>query len=753
MTALKPQLSPATLDFARLLAIGLLSGWSLLMAQSGFAGVLLEIMPAANGPDLPVEAIETKGVRIDAVQIARLEPRSVFDVEIAANRFVEFTVTDVGHYLNGDKHISAGAQAGAKNYSMTLTVGAARLFGYLSADTLVWQVDALRDAEVYQGWAYLPAGLPAAELNNDYFIPPSALVPPPLRSLAVPVQALKVGGGDGALTAREPQNASLPNFSASKLQISQSFEPDPVIAGGTADAVITLKNISSEAHENLVLEVFFVLEDSALAAASPGCSEQLSLSLQKVLHCTIGNLAPSETRQLGFSISIAEAGVSYLASSIVVGDLRHDLIINVVKDIRTDSDQDGISDFNESLLATDPRDSSSVDYSDAVIDVLSLYTPSAIAAYPGAVETRINQLFGVANQIYRESKVGIRLRPVHLTGVATNESADMDTVLTQLMAGAAPEYAGVEALRSRFGADLVILFSTLEPVGSRCGLAPVGGFKTNGYFSPAIERALGYSVIAVDCPVELVVAHELGHNMGLTHSHLEEGAGGTYNFSTGYGVEAQFVTVMATPAAFHTDNHIARFSDPERSCAGAPCGLQSEATLGSDAVQSLNLVRHQIANFTPSTVPDLPRRQVASISGESTAAAIAVAASKDEGLSFSEVFTPSDRVSISANILLDPKHIGKVGTLHVLVGLKGEADLYQLNSNAELERWDGQPETMFPLAQPRILNAEENLLFLHNYQFSSALAGLDLVVYVAYQIPGSGVLIYTASPMPLRVVL
>jgi len=753
MTALKPQLSPVTLVFARFLAIGLLSGWTLLMAQSGFAGVLLEIMPAANEPELPVEAIETKAVRIDAVQIARLEPRSVFDVEIAADRFVEFTVTDVGHYLNGDKHISAAAQAGAKNYSMTLTVGAARLFGYLSADALVWQVDAHRDAEAYQGWAYLPAGLPAAELNNDYFIPASALVPPPLRSLAVPVQALQVGGGDGALIASEPQNASLPNISASKLQISQSFEPDPVIAGGTADAVITLKNISSEAHENLVLEVFFVLEDSVLVAASPGCSEQLSLSLQKVLYCTVGNLAPGETRQLGFSVSVAEAGVNYLASSVVVGGLRHDLTINVVKDIRTDSDQDGISDFNESLLATDPLDSSSVDYSESVIDVLALYTPSAIAAYPGAIETRINQLFGVANQIYRDSKVGIRLRPVYLAGIATNESADMDTVLTQLMAGAVPEYAGVEALRSRFGADLVILFSTLEPVGSRCGLAPVGGFKTNGYFSPAIERALGYSVIAVDCPVELVVAHELGHNMGLTHSHLEEGAGGTYNFSTGYGVEAQFVTVMATPAAFHTDNRIARFSDPERFCAGAPCGVQSEATLGSDAVQSLNLVRHQIANFTPSTVPDLPRRQVASISGESTAAAIAVAASKDEGLSFSEVFTPSDRVSISANILLDPAHIGKVGTLHVLVGLKGEADLYQLNSNAELERWDGQPETLLPLAQPRILNAEENLALLQNYQFSSTLAGLDLVVYVAYQIPESGVLIYTTSPMPLRIVL
>jgi hypothetical protein len=89
----------------------------------------------------------------------------------------------------------------------------------------------------------------------------------------------------------------------------------------------------------------------------------------------------------------------------------------------------------------------------------------------------------------------------------------------------------------------------------------------------------------------------------------------------------------------------------------------------------------------------------------------------------------------------------------VLVGLKGQADLYQLNSNAELERWDGQPETLLPLAQLRILNAEENLALLQNYHLSSTLAGLELVLYVAYQIPKSGVLIYTSSPMPLRVVL
>lgn len=753
MTVLKPLLSLRILILARSLAISLLMVCSLLLAQSGFAGVLLELMPAQNEPELPVAVIESSVVRIDAAQIAGLRPQSAFDIEISQDQFLEFTVTDVGYYLNGDKHISAAAQAGATNYSLTLTVGVARLFGYLAADALIWQIDAHRVAKGYQGWAYLPAGLPAAELNNDYFIPSPTLIPPPLRPLGVQVQPLKLDAGDAALTASETENASLPSISASDLQISQTYGPNPVITGSTTNAVITLQNISGESHENLTLEVFFVLEDSVLVAASPGCNEQLSLSLQKVLYCTVGNLLPGESRQFSFSVTVADAAVSYLASSVVVGGLRDDLTINVVEDVRTDSDRDGISDFNESLLNTNPLDSTSVDYSESVIDVMALYTPAAAAAYPGAIETRINQLFGVANQVYRDSKVGVRLRPVHLAEIAANEAADMDTVLAQLMAGVAPEFSNVEALRTRFGADLVILFSALEPVGSRCGLAPVGGFNTNGYFRAEVERALGYSVIAADCPVELVVAHELGHNMGLTHSHLEEGAGGTYNFSTGYGVDGRFVTVMATPAAFHTANRIARFSDPERLCAGAPCGVQSEAPFGSDAVQSLNLVRHQIANFTPSTVPDLPRRQVASISGESTAAAIAIAASKDEGLSFSEVFTPGDRVSISANILLDPEHIGKVGTLHALVGLKGEPDLYQLNSNAELERWDGQPDTLFPLAQARVLNAEENLVLLQNFQFSSSLVGLDLVVYVAYQIPESGVLIYTTTPMPLRIVL
>ena len=108
-------------------------------------------------------------------------------------------------------------------------------------------------------------------------------------------------------------------------------------------------------------------------------------------------------------------------------------------------------------------------------------------------------------------------------------------------------------------------------------------------------------------------------------------------------------------------------------------------------------------------------------------------------------------MDISASIRPDPEHLGALGSLHVLVGLKDETDLYQLNSSAELELWTGEPETLVPLGEPRVMTAEENLALLQNFQFSDSLVGLELVVYVAYRIPDQGVLIYTTTPLALKI--
>ena len=82
------------------------------------------------------------------------------------------------------------------------------------------------------------------------------------------------------------------------------------------------------------------------------------------------------------------------------------------------------------ILMTDPA---SVDNSNSIIDVLTLYTPSAAALYPHGVQTRINQLISVANQIYADSGVRITLRPVYHGLVNYNDSDDMDTALNHLI--------------------------------------------------------------------------------------------------------------------------------------------------------------------------------------------------------------------------------------------------------------------------------------------------------------------------------
>ena len=144
----------------------------------------------------------------------------------------------------------------------------------------------------------------------------------------------------------------------------------------------------------------------------------------------------------------------------------------------------------------------------------------------------------------------------------------MDAALSDLIAKTDSAFANVDNLRETYGADLVMLFRPSQVGEGRCGLAPVGGFGTNGDLSSPSEKESAYSHIAVDCPVDLVAAHELGHNMGLSHSHLEDGSGGTFNFSTGYGVEGQFVTVMAYPAAFNTQTRVSLFSNPLSDCSG-----------------------------------------------------------------------------------------------------------------------------------------------------------------------------------------
>ncbi len=741
--------------------LGLLLSFIYLSPAQGQQAFIVPIQQVAGQHKPPTYAEISQRIALDTSQLETIELGAKLILQISETRQLQLQVVMLSTYINGDKVFRAEGRDDDLSISLILTLGQRSLFGNLSSGDASYQIYAIAnsDSALYQGWLYKPGNLIGIErdFQNDYIVieqasgdtaiekpKPEIISILPLQAAAVEVPAIK------SVPGQEKVAINTVGINSSNFRISQDFSRNSVLVGNSVDVNLEFENISSQTHNDLYVEIFFVLDNSKLLTAPSECRTQFSLSLQEVIYCELGDFLPGERKTFSYSVATDQNSKPRVISSVIMGSLRLDGFVNVVEDIRTDSDADGISDFNEMLLATDAADPLSVNRSNSVIDVLALYTPGSAALYPNGVQTRINQLISVANQIYVDSGVSITLRPVYHGMVDYNDSDDMDTALNHLIEKTDGAFANVDQLRQTYGADLVMLFRPSQASEGRCGLAPVGGFNTDGDFSSETEREYAYSHIAVDCPVDMVVAHELGHNMGLSHSHLEDGAGGTFNFSTGYGVEGQFVTVMAYPGAFNTDTRVPQFSNPLVDCLGFACGLAADGEFGADAVLSLNLVRHQIANYYPTKVADLPITSIATLSGEASNAIISIAASSDGGLTFSNSVGISDSVNLEAEVEIDARHLGQNGGIYVLIGLEGQG-LFQLNEAGELEQWDNTVEGLIAFSGLRALRNLEHLTIMDGFRFGSAFSNKQLAVFIAYWVESTGELVYTRKPFLLNI--
>lgn len=260
-----------------------------------------------------------------------------------------------------------------------------------------------------------------------------------------------------------------------------------------------------------------------------------------------------------------------------------------------------------------------VQAANSVIDVLVVYTQGANTAYDGAPTTRINQLFQLTNDIYRDSGVNLEIRLAGMHQVNYTDDNSAETALNDMTKATHAAFSGVAAKREAVKADMVILYRPYKSVHASCGLAWIGRD-----FTGLTYKNYMFSHIAMNSCPDFVTAHELGHNMGLTHSRKQDGQGGAYSYATGYGVDGQFVTIMAYATSFNVDywsGTVYKFSQPGLMCKGLPCGVdRNNMSTGADAHYALNLTGPQISNFYAASNSSAANSSSA-VSGASSSAA------------------------------------------------------------------------------------------------------------------------------------
>ena len=431
----------------------------------------------------------------------------------------------------------------------------------------------------------------------------------------IPMRALNQGSyyitlllvEDGNLVdqARMSSKVTLGGTLAGQAINDLYFDSDPSISISGTQATLTLPAIGNAAATSQVIVVQLRASDNQDIFASG------SFLLQEFDVATpIAARGKSVSSVETFSLPSLPEGNDFY--HLLVTDGTFTMLVHLVQapgvtfdtvsfsetstDFLVDTDGDDVGDENEKIMSSDPNSAASVP-GPSTVDLLVVYSAGVTTLYNGDPTARFDHLISLSNQALSDSNVSMSLRLVSAQELNIDESKTIGQWLDDAEA-AVGVYSDLEQRRVAAGADLVVMFRQFD-TGDTCGLAGIGGDGTEGLMSRT--TFISASFIDFDACGDLTMIHEVGHNIGLGHSFRQNDTG-TFIWARGHGIDDGFTTLMAYGASFDNAPELPLFSNPNVAlCDGSPCGIAVGQPESAFSAKSINVVRFQVAAFTPAS--------------------------------------------------------------------------------------------------------------------------------------------------------